>query len=1214
MKVTKIDGLSHKKFEDKGKLVKFNNENKEEKSNNDSNKETKTEMEKRIEKLKELKLDNYIKNPENAKNEDKNAEEETKIRRTNLKKYFSEIILREEDEKYVLVKSKKFKNINQEIDYYDIKKKENQQEIFNVLKEILELEIEENQEEENIDFDSEKLKEAFEKDFVKKVSKIEVVKKSLEINRANYKKTLVEIGNDKYENVKGENKRSRIYEYYKKSEIHEKFRKNIIEAFEKLYTEENIKELYSKIEEVLKKTYLKSVVREFYQNEIIGESEFSEKGKDGISILYNQITKSNEKKEKFVEFLENIGNLELKDLTKSQIFYKYFLENEELNDENVKYIFSYFVEIEVNKLLKENVYKIKRFNEGNKKRIENIFEYGKLKKLIVYKLENKLNNYVRNCGKYNYHMENGDIATSDINMKNRQTEAFLRSILGVSSFGYFSLRNILGVNDNDFYEMEEELTEDERKNENFILKKAKEDITSKNIFEKVVDKSFEKKGIYQIKENLKMFYGNIFEKVDKDELKKFFVNMLEAITSVRHRIVHYNINTNSENIFDFSNIEVSKLLKNIFEKEIDTRELKLKIFRQLNSAGVFDYWESWVIKKYLENVKFEFVNKNVPFVPSFKKLYDRIDNLKGWNALKLGNNINIPKRKEAKDSQIYLLKNIYYGEFVEKFVNDNKNFEKIVKEIIEINRGAGTNKKTGFYKLEKFETLKANKPIEYLEKLQSLHKISYDKEKIEEDKDIYVDFVQKIFLKGFVNYLKKLDSLKSLNLLNLRKDETITDKKSVHDEKLKLWENSGSNLSKMPEEIYEYVKKIKISNINYNDRMSIFYLLLKLIDYRELTNLRGNLEKYESMNKNKIYSEELTIINLVNLDNNKVRTNFSLEAEDIGKFLKSSITIKNIAQLNNFSKIFADGENVIKHRSFYNIKKYGILDLLEKMIARADLKISKEEIKKYNNLQVELKRNDFYKIQEEIHKKYNQNPCSIKNKKDFEKYKKVIEKIQDYTQLKNKIEFNDLNLLQSLIFRILHRLAGYTSLWERDLQFKLKGEFPEDKYIDEIFSFDNNKNEKYKDGSIVFKYADFLIEKEEEKLGEVLKKNKRNKRKKEIIEKDGLEIRNYIAHFNYLPNAEKSILEILEELRELLKHDRKLKNAVMKSIKDIFKEYGFIVEFEISHESNSKKIKVLNVKSEKIRHLKNNKLETTRNSEDLCKLVKVMLEYKEAYK
>ena len=1194
MKVTKIDGLSHKKFEDEGKLVKFKN-------NKNIN-----EIKERLKKLKELKLDNYIKNPENVKNKDKDAEKETKIRRTNLKKYFSEIILRKEDEKYILKKTKKFKNINQEIDYYDVKSKKNQQEIFDVLKEI---KIKETEKEEIITFDSEKLKKVFGEDFVKKEAKIKAIEKSLKINKANYKKDSIKIGDDKYSNVKGENKRSRIYEYYKKSENLKKFEENIREAFEKLYTEENIKELYSKIEEVLKKTHLKSIVREFYQNEIIGESEFSKKNGDGISILYNQIKDSIKKEENFIEFIENIGNLKLKDLTKSQIFYKYFLENEELNDENIKFAFCYFVEIEVNNLLKENVYKIKRFNEGNKKRIKNIFEYGKLKKLIVYKLENKLNNYVRNCGKYNYHMENGDIATSDINMRNRQTEAFLRSIIGVSSFGYFSLRNILGVNDDDFYEIEEGLTEEERKNESNVLKKAKEDITSKSIFEKVVDKSFEKKGIHSIRKNVKMFYGDSFDKANEDELKQFFVNMLNAITSIRHRVVHYNMNTNSENIFNFSDIEVSRLLKSIFEKETDKRELKLKIFRQLNSAGVFDYWENWKIEKYLKNIEFKFVNKNIPFVPSFTKLYNRIDNLKAGNALKLGNHIIIPKRKEARDSQIYLLKNIYYGDFVEKFVNNNDNFEKIFREIIKINKNAGTNTKTKFYKLEKFETLKANTPTEYLEKLQSLHKINYDKEKVEEDKDTYVDFVQKIFLKGFINYLQKSNSLKPLNLLNLKKDEVINSEKSSYDEKLKQWENNGSKLSEMPKEIYEYIKKIQINKINYSNRMSIFYLLLKLIDHRELTNLRGNLEKYESMNKNEIYSEELNIVNLVSLDNNKVRANFNLESEDIGKFLKTETSIKNINQLNNFSGIFADGENVIKHRSFYNIKKYGILDLLEKIVAKADLKIAKEEIKKYENLQNELKRNDFYKIQEKIHRKYNQKPNLIlrtENKKDFNDYKKAIENIQNYTQLKNKIEFNDLNLLQGLLFRILHRLAGYTSLWERDLQFKLKGEFPEDKYIDEIFNSDRNNNQKYKSGGIAYKYVDFLIEKEEGKRAGKNKVKKRSEKEGSFI------IRNYIAHFNYIPDAEKSILEILEELRELLKYDRKLKNAVMKSVKDIFKEYGFIVEFRISHESNSKKIKVLDVKSEKIKHLKNNGLVTTKNSEDLCELVKVMLEYKKS--
>ena len=1185
MKVTKIDGLSHKKFEDEGKLVKIEDASQ------------KNETLERLENLKGIKLGSYIKNPDKTKNKD------NKKRRKGLKEYFSEITLRKENEKYVLLKGKKLKKINNDIKDTDIKAKDKKEEVFDILKEILKLNLLANDAEEKIQFDSIKLKNVFGKDFAKKELQIKSIEESLEKNRADYRKEFIEIENHKYGNVKGKNKRSRIYGYYKKSENHKKFEDNIREAFEKLYTEENIKKLYSKIEEVLKKTHLKSIVREFYKNEIIGESEFSKKNGDGISILYNQIKDSIKKEENFIEFIENIGNLELKDLTKSQIFYKYFLENEELNDENIKFVFCYFVEIEVSDLLKGNVYKASKIYEN---KIKNIFEYDKLKKLVINKLENKLNNYVRNCGKYNYHMENGDIATSDINMRNRQTEAFLRSMIGVSSFGYFSLRNILGVNDDDFYEIEEDLTKDERKKESSTLKKVKEDIASKSIFEKVVDKSFQKKGIYNIKENLKMFYGDSFDDADEDELKQFFVNMLNGITSIRHRVVHYNMNTNSENIFNFSDIEVSRLLKNIFEKETDKRELKLKIFKQLNSAGVFDYWESWKIKKYLENIEFKFVNKNIPFVPSFTKLYNRIDNLKGSNALNLGY-INIPKRKEVRDSQIYLLKNIYYGEFVEEFVNNNDNFEKIFREIIEINKNAGTNTKTKFYKLEKFETLKANTPTEYLEKLQSLHQINYDREKIEEDKDIYVDFVQKIFLKGFINYLQESGSLKYL--LNLEKSEVIANKKSSYDEKLKLWQNNGSDLSKMPEEIYEYIKKIKINKINYSDRMSIFYLLLKLIDYKELTNLRGNLEKYESMNKNKIYSEELNIVNLVSLDNNKVRANFELEAEDVRKFLKTETLIKDARQLNNFSERFSDGENVIKHRSFYNIKKYGILDLLEKIVAKADLKITKEEIKKYENLQKELEKNDFYKIQEKIHKKYNQKPNLIlrtENKKDFNDYKKAIENIQNYTQLKNKIEFNDLNLLQSLLFRILHRLAGYTSLWERDLQFKLKGEFPEDKYIDEIFNSDRNNNQKYKSGGIAYKYVDFLIEKEEGKRAGKNKVKKRSEKEGSFI------IRNYIAHFNYIPDAEKSILEMLEELRALLKYDRKLKNAVMKSVKDIFKEYGFIVEFGISHESNSKKIKVVNVESEKIKHLKNNGLVTKRNSEDLCNLVKVMLEYKKS--
>lgn len=1168
MKVTKIDGLSHKKFEDEGKLVKFEDI------------DQKNKMKERLEKLKEIKLGNYIKNPDNVRNKDKKAENETKTRRKGLKEYFSEITLRKENEKYVLLKGKKLKEIENYIKDSDIKAKDNQKEIFDVLKRILELNLKANDQEERISFDSNSLKRVFAKEFGKKESQIKAIEKSLEKNKADCKKEIVEIENEKVEIVRGENKRNRIYEYYKNPERRDFFKDNIKEAFKKLYKKEDIKKLGDEILEIISKKHLKSKVRELYRNEIIKKNcdDFSKRNKEGISVLYSQIKDAVEKGEKFKEFEKRIKS---KELTKSQIFYKYFLENENLNDENIKNIFCHFVEIEVNDLLKTTIYKADKIY---KIKVERIFDYNKLQNLVVNKLENKLDNYIRNCGKYNYHMEIGNIATSDLNMKKRQTEAFLRSIIGVSSFAYFSLRNIL-------------------KTEN------KNDITLK--FEGEIDKVYEDGRECIVKNNVKMFYGIDIDMDDKKKVKDFFNNIKEVIVSIRNNIVHYKMDINSQNIFSFSEIEPSELTRDIFKREIDERKLKLKVFRQLNSAGVFDYWKDEIIKKYLENVKIKFTNKNIPFVPAFSKLYNRIENLKGDNALKLGQNIIIPKRKEAKDSQLYLLKNIYYGEFVEKFVNDNENFVEIVKEIIEINKTVGTNEKTKFYKLEKFETLSAETPTKYLEKLQSLHKINYDKEKVEESKDVYVDFVQKIFLKGFIKYLQNSNTLRSLNLLKLDKDEVITAKKSFYDEELKKWEKPGSNLSELPTYIDEFVKKVKIDEIKYSDRMSIFYLLLKLLNHKELTSLRGNLEKYESMNKNNIYEEELKIINLVSLDNNKVQTNFELEADEVGKFLNTATPIKKITQLKDFSGIYADEQNVIKHRSFYNLKKYSVLDLIAEIVDKGNAKIKKEEIEEYKNLQNELEKKDFYKIQENIHKKYNKNPVTIKNpqnKKDLEDYDNAIRKIEEYTQMKNKLEFNDLNLLQSIMFRILHRMAGYTSIWERDLQFKLRGEYPEKSTeISEMFT-----------GRIIDNYKNFI--KPLKEINKSLKKPTESERKN----KKGMYIRNYIAHFNYIPYAELSILEMLERLRALLSYDRKLKNAVMKSVTDILKEYGFEVEFKISHpeeinQNNNEIVETIEVKkveSVKIEHLKNTKFKkdkkliTKKNSEELCKLVKVMLEYK----
>ena len=1153
MKVTKVDGISHKKYIEEGKLVKSTSE------------ENRTSE--RLSELLSIRLDIYIKNPDNA------SEEENRIRRENLKKFFSNKVLYLKDS-VLYLKNRNEKNAVQDKNYseediseYDLKNKNS----FSVLKKILL----------NEDINSEEL-EIFRKDVEAKLNKINSLKYSFEENKANYQK----INENNVEKVGGKSKRNIIYDYYRESAKRNDYINNVQEAFDKLYKKEDIEKLFFLIEN--SKKHEKYKIREYY-HKIIGRKNDKE---NFAKIIYEEIQNVNNIK----ELIEKVPNMS--ELKKSQVFYKYYLDKEELNDKNIKYAFCHFVEIEMSQLLKNYVYK--RLSNISNDKIKRIFEYQNLKKLIENKLLNKLDTYVRNCGKYNYYLQVGEIATSDFIARNRQNEAFLRNIIGVSSVAYFSLRNIL-----------------ETENENDITGRMRGKTVKNNKGEEKyvsgeVDKIYNENKQNEVKENLKMFYSYDFNMDNKNEIEDFFANIDEAISSIRHGIVHFNLELEGKDIFAFKNIAPSEISKKMFQNEINEKKLKLKIFKQLNSANVFRYLEKYKILNYLKRTRFEFVNKNIPFVPSFTKLYSRIDDLKNslgiyWKTPKTNDD---NKTKEIIDAQIYLLKNIYYGEFLNYFMSNNGNFFEISREIIELNKNDKRNLKTGFYKLQKFEDIQEKTPKEYLANIQSLYMINAGNQD-EEEKDAYIDFIQKIFLKGFMTYLANNGRL---SLMYIGNDEQINTslagKKQEFDKFLKKYEQN--NNIEIPHEINEFVREIKLGKIlKYTESLNMFYLILKLLNHKELTNLKGSLEKYQSANKEETFSDELELINLLNLDNNRVTEDFELEANEIGKFLDfNGNKIKDRKELKKFDtkKIYFDGENIIKHRAFYNIKKYGMLNLLEKISDEAKYKISIEELKNYSNKKNEIEKN--HTTQENLHRKYARPRKDEKfTDEDYKEYEKAIGNIQKYTHLKNKVEFNELNLLQGLLLKILHRLVGYTSIWERDLRFRLKGEFPENQYIEEIFNFDNSKNVKYKSGQIVEKYINFYKELYKDNVEKrSIYSDKKVKKLKQ--EKKDLYIRNYIAHFNYIPHAEISLLEVLENLRKLLSYDRKLKNAIMKSVVNILKEYGFVAKFKIGAD---KKIGIQTLESEKIVHLKNlkkKKLMTDRNSEELCKLVKVMFEYK----
>ena len=1135
MKITKIGGISHKKYEEKGKLIKSNEIEKDVIEERFSNIEAKTTE------LFSKTLDFYVKNYEKC-------EEQNKERREKAKNYFSKVKLIVDNKKITIFNENTEKIEIEDFNEYDVRNRK----YFNVLNKILNGE---NYTEEDL--------EVFENDLQKKLNQIQSIKNSLEENKAHFKKESI---NNTTDRVKGNNKKSLFYEYYRNSSKHQEYVNNIFEAFDKLYSNshEDINNLFLEITKDSNDRNIRKIREAYHEILNKNKTEFGEE-------LYKKIQDNINNFDKLLEI-----EPEIKELTKSQIFYKYYIDKVSLDGTNIKHCFSHLVEIEVNQLLKNYVYS-KR--STNKEKLENIFEYCKLRNLVKNKLVNKLNSYIRNCGKYNSYINNNDVVNSEKISEIRTKEAFLRSIIGVSSSAYFSLRNILNTDNT-------------------------QDITNKVKGE--VEKLYQENKKVKLEERLKLFFGNNFDINNQQEIEDFLMNIDKIISNIRHEIIHFKIEANAHSIFDFNNVTLGNKAKNIFNNEINEERIKFKIFKQLNSANVFDYLSDENITEYMEKVIFSFTNRNIPFVPSFRKIYNRVQDLA--NSLKI-KEWKISDESEGKDAQIYLLKNIYYGEFLDDFLNEkNEKFIKIKDEIIELNKNQ--NKITGFYKLEKFEKIEEKNPKKYLEIIQSLYMINIE-EIDNEEKNIFLDFIQKIFLKGFFEFIKNNYNY----LLELKK---IQDKKNIFDREMSEYTTGEKTLEDM-EEINEITQKIKITEIdkilNQTDKINCFYLLLKLLNYKEITELKGNLEKYQILSKTNIYEKELILLNIVNLDNNKVKIeNFKILAEEIGKFIEKigrNRKIETFEELRNFEKrentgeyynVYSDDKNIKNMRNLYNIKKYGMLDLLERISEKTNYCIKKKDLEEYSELrkQLEDEKTNFYKIQKDLHYEYQKkykNFSKKNNPEDYEKYKESIKNIEKYVHLKNKIEFNELNLLQSLLLKILHRLVGFTSIWERDLRFRLIGEFPDELDVEDIF--DHRERYRGTRGQICKKYDQFIS---------VHIEYQNNNKMKNIKFDDNNPIRNYIAHFNYLPTPKYSILKMLGKLRELLDYDRKLKNAVMKSIKDILEEYGFKAEFVINPD---KEIILNSVKSVEIIHLKKNDLNSHRNSEDLCKLVKAMLEYSE---
>lgn len=1114
MKNQKLKNLSHFKGE-KGLLVE------------DIAEVPKNKIEEKFEELERYPLRNFIKTPKEPTEKDKEKrkkQKENAERRKKLRAFFLnyEIVL--ENEKIKLEKIKETDDKITEICLTDIKgalEEADKQSILDTLQKIL-------NGNENINLSS------FKNNLNLNLKRLKKIKSSLIENRSEFIK--------EKNNFKVRRKRSYVYEYYHNLKEIEEYSNNIEKSFGILYNEEDINVLKSSF---MEKKLVKNSVYETY-HKILEKNLTKISGKEEIkqSIKNKTLT--------FVQ-LENLNPL-----TKSQLIYKYLLENNSNKKEFIENSFLHLVEMEMKYILK-NLLSLKKNIMEDK--VKNLFEFEKLKKRIKYRLENKLRDYIGRRGKFEEYKVK-ESTTFELN-KIRKSESELRGFSSVVTSASFSCRNI-------------------------IDKDCTKDILSlKNIDKNKLDIDI-----------FKLFFPTL-KKLDNNDVEIFMKELKEYIFELRNNTLHFNSNGDLTKLLKESTSKIPSL-GNIKLKEFEKDYVKIFILEKYNSAGVFDWLSSENIKEFFKKVKTKLFVEIPKLSPSFDKLYSKFEDFN--NLLKL----NFKKLDEEKGvAYKFLLSEIYYNRFLTYFFNEeNESFKEAVKQVIKLNKEAYLSKKTGHSKLDKFEkTIKLKTPIQYITQLQSYYSKSKEESTNENGENEILIFIRKIFIKGFFNFLNR-ENYNNILKLNDNSEE----KKQIISKELLELKEEELNSSKTTKEWLDLIEIEDWEELNNDEKA--FYCFLRLIDTKERANLKGFLEKTDVLSDSddiKRFSKVLTLVSLINIKDTNLNNDISI-FKKLTEF--KGDTIKELFEFGRNDKeenesLYCDEKNIKNFKATHNLKKYATLKVIAELVEKTKYKVTKEEIEKHYEQKEKIK--EYMKTQEKLHN------CYVNPKKygsfDRKKYEEAVVEISKYINLKNKIEFNDLNLLQSLLLRILYRTAGYVAMWERDLKFKLLTIREKNDPIEEIFDYKKwYKIQKRHEGDkripqICKKYSKFLEE----------NKDKENQLPKNIkFENSYMYLRNYIAHFNYIPTPEFSLLDVFIKMRELLDYDRKLKNAYLKSIKDIFIEYGFEVEFELSHTSEKKNLIIKKVTSLKTIHLKKDKnpIEIDKHSEELCGVIKKMLEYK----
>ena len=1111
----------------------------------------------------------------------------------------------EEDSDLIMLGYKLKKNIKED-DYPYLYRDKNGQESTSVYKLLKKL-IEENKDR-NQDIRKSQEYEKIRKNFEEyKNRKINLLVKSIKNNKINIQYINNEIKS--HDNPREEN----IIKFFKKmiEEKNEPILKDKLKLFrlEVFFNEEFLEEI---------KKLLDSDDSDKSQNKKISEL----RGK-----IFNRI-REEIKNNKNRDELENIYFLELKKYIENNLSHKKEKNKNSNNtgEEKRKKLYLKFLKkvlfIDDNNRI--SIEKLKSRIDDNFKNllIQHVIEYGKIK----YYVEN--DDYIKNI------VKNGELKLETKDLEYIKTkETLIRKMAVLVSFAANSYYNLFGRTENNI--LTQEISDD------LLLGKIENEIYIKG----------EKNRRYVFKEKMLNYFFNP-EIFGDNKIVEVLSAISSSIYNIRNGVNHFDkmILGKCSNGLDLKDSNTIKDYFNFKKKEIQ-QDLKDRFI----SNNLQYYYTENEIKKYFEKYKFEILKTKASFAPNFKRILTKGENLsisesnnsyEFFKAYSESSDKNT-EYNEFMKTRNFLLKELYYNNFYTEFLNDKAKFREAVEKVKKNKkrRGGKSYDVIGNYNFSD----SISEYISYIHKSE-MERIEINTEKNRKDTSKHIrDFIEEIFLEGFIEYLdnNNFKFLKNRNEVGKEREEIVRNL-NIRIEGLDILNEDDSEILNLYL-FFNMIDNKRISEFR-NDMIKYKQFLAKRqnIDSKFL---KIDIEKIEAIIEFVIITKEkLEILEGETKEQKKDNMNalfnkfYSSESEydeSLKKFIEEIV----LNDKKNTPFYSTDGKTPIVHSNLEKMRKYGTENFLSKVLKDSNYTLNNMTAKEKFEAKVsdELKE---YKILEKVNRfkekgkpkkvieYYNDCKCYLhkewiekkKSEEEFECkeiYKKIIEEIRKYNYLENKEKLQNVYLLHEILSDLLARNVAFFNKWERDFKFIVIAikQFLRENDKEKVNEFLNpHKSDGSRDNFSVTNYRSkmkSIINNIHENFMSLLFLNNN-------LATGGIQmgrnnnftwgnLRNYIAHFEYL-HKEKDTISFIGQANLLIKlfsYDKKVQNHIIKSMKTLLEKYNIEIRFEISNDSEEifeYKIKYINSKKGKMLG-KNNEFEILEN--EFVRNVKALLEYSE---